>query len=298
MRLDKFLALNHLHLSRVKCKEMVLAGLATVNEKVVREPTSKVGEGDVVALLPASAEVLCSTATAPGALEADHSIPLDIVYEDEHVAIVNKQAGLVVHSGVRNESATLVHALLARYPQIRGVGGAMRPGIVHRLDKDTSGLMVVALSDIAYLRLIEMIAAREMRRSYLCVTHGIPSPLFGTIELNMGKDRANPTKMRIYRNGGKVSITHYRVTRRHNAGKMALVECTLKTGRTHQIRLHMAHIKCPIIGDHKYGSATALGRQALHAFSLSLEHPITAEILSFESALPADIEALLLRFAS
>ena len=243
-------------------------------------------------------------------------IELRIVYEDADLIVVDKPAGLVVHPGAGVPTGTLVHALLHRYPEVAAVGGAGRPGIVHRLDKDTSGLMIVARSSAAYLRLVEAISGRKVHRVYHALVWGVPSAGSGTIEAAVGRDPRERKRMAVVRKGGKPARTHWKVRERY--GLAAWLEVRLDTGRTHQIRVHMAHLGHPIIGDPAYGGRgkkglslrgtersladavlSCLPRQALHASELELPHPIDGRLLAFVSPWPDDFSraAELLRAA-
>jgi 23S rRNA pseudouridine1911/1915/1917 synthase len=238
------------------------------------------------------------------------AIPLAIVHEDDDLLVVDKPAGLVVHPGAGVASGTLVHALLHHAPAIADVGGAGRPGIVHRLDKQTSGLMVVAKSPAAYPALGEMLRARTVRRRYLAIVWGVPSAAAGTIEGAVGRDPRQRKRMAVVARGGKPARTRWRV--RERLAGAALVEATLDTGRTHQIRVHLAHLGHPVAGDPLYGgrgraqlSGTAqerslrsavlgmLSRQALHATELEFSHPVTGEPMRFHSPPPEDFERAL-----
>jgi 23S rRNA pseudouridine1911/1915/1917 synthase len=241
----------------------------------------------------------------PSGLDPE-AIPLRIVYEDDAVVVVDKPAGLVVHPGAGVRSGTLVNALLHHAPQIAGVGGAGRPGIVHRLDKETSGLLVVAKLERAYRVLIEALRARRVRRVYRAIVWGDPRAEEGRIEGAIGRDPRVRTRMALVTRGGKTARTRWKV--RERFGAATLLEVTLETGRTHQIRVHLAHLGHPVVGDSTYGGRTrkqlsgreserslhaalldCMPRQALHASELELAHPLTGARLSFESALPGDM---------
>ena len=241
------------------------------------------------------------------------NIALDVVYEDSSLIVINKPAGLVVHPAPGNMENTLVNALLAHCgDSLSGIGGVRRPGIVHRLDKETSGLMVAAKCDAAHQALSDQFAAHDLERAYKALVWGVPRPLSGKIEGNIGRSERNRKKMAVVHGRGRTALTHYRVEQRFgNAGGAvaSLVECRLSTGRTHQIRVHMAHIGHPVIGDPVYGGGTrrarrgalsddantaiaALGRQALHAATLGFRHPESGKTLTFKSELPSDISRL------
>lgn len=228
--------------------------------------------------------------------------PLNIVFENDDLIVLNKPAGITVHPAVGNWEKTLVHALLHHCNgKLSGINGVERPGIVHRLDKDTSGLMVVAKADDAHKSLANMIESREIKREYKAIVCGVPNMVAGMIETQIGRDRQNRKKMAVLQEGGKLAITHYKIAKTMYNGAASLVECKLETGRTHQIRVHMQHIGCPIIGDEVYGARKALRklpeafslfpRQALHAFRLSIP-----EIGVFEAELPEDMAGLICEY--
>jgi 23S rRNA pseudouridine1911/1915/1917 synthase len=235
-------------------------------------------------------------------------LPIDAVFEDPDLIVLSKPAGLVVHPGAGVARGTLVHALLHRYPEIASVGGPGRPGIVHRLDKDTSGLMVVARTARAYRALVEAMRARQVRRTYQALVWGDPRASSGTIETALARDPRDRRRMAVTRRGGKAARTHWQVEERF--GIVARVELRLDTGRTHQIRVHMAHLGHPVVGDPVYGgrakkvlslhgAKASLGhailerlpRQALHASGLELSHPVTGRPLAFSLAWPGDFAA-------
>lgn len=228
--------------------------------------------------------------------KADPSVVLDIVHADDDIAVINKANGLVVHPGAGNAAGTLVNGLLALYPEIAGVGDPMRPGIVHRLDAGTTGLMVVARTTDAYESLVDQLSQRLVHREYLAVAVGAFEAHSGVIDAAIGRDLRELTKMAV-RVDGKPARTHYEVVREFAAPIAAsLVRCRLETGRTHQIRVHLAAVGHPVLGDATYGGVRAtvpFGRPALHAVRLSFEHPRSGEEMSFEAAVPADIESLL-----
>jgi 23S rRNA pseudouridine1911/1915/1917 synthase len=220
-------------------------------------------------------------------------LPLTIVYEDADLLVIDKPAGLAVHPGAGRRSGTLVHAVLAHAPDLAGVGGALRPGLVHRLDKDTSGLLVVAKNDAALRSLQEQVQTRGMRREYLALVHGHVAPSTGMVEAPIGRDAHHRTRMAIVASGRR-AVTHYRVLERF-AGA-TLLEVRLETGRTHQIRVHCASLGHPVIGDPVYGrqpNPWGLRRQALHAFRLSFAHPRSGVALRFLAPLPPDLEPVL-----
>lgn len=214
------------------------------------------------------------------------NIPLDIIYEDQDILIINKQSGLVVHPAAGHQDDTLVSALLYHCNELSTINGTNRPGIVHRIDKDTSGLLVIAKHDTAHERLAEQLKERKIKRSYKAIVHGDIPHDYGTIDAPIGRSEKNRQLMDVVDNG-KAAKTHFKVIERLS-GKYTFIQCILETGRTHQIRVHMNYIDYPIVGDPKYGQRKTIDvdGQALHAFRLELEHPITKKILEFEAPLP------------
>lgn len=293
-RLDRALATALPTLSRERLKALVSAGEVEVDGAPTRDPARKMKGGEAV----------CVRVPAPRPAEARaEDIPLVIVHEDAHLLVVDKPAGLVVHPAAGNLDGTLVNALLHHCAgRLSGIGGVARPGIVHRIDKDTSGLLVVAKTDRAHAGLAAQFQKHTIGRRYLAVVAGQPVPPAGRVETNLARSDANRQKIAVVNPPkGKHAVTHYRVLEALKGA--SLVECRLETGRTHQVRVHMAHLGHPLLGDPVYGQGRLadvcreLGfrRQALHAASLAFEHPITREPLSFESAAPADIQELLMR---
>lgn len=292
-RLDRALAAALPTLSRERLKALVNAGQVVVDGRLERDPARKMK----------GAETVVVSVPAPRPSEAvSQDIPLDIRFEDDHLLVVEKPAGLVVHPAAGNLDGTLVNALLHHCAgRLSGIGGVARPGIVHRIDKDTSGLLVVAKTDRAHAGLAAQFATHMIGRRYLAVVAGLPAPPAGRIETNLARSDANRQKIAVVNPPrGKQAVTHYRVLE-HLKGA-ALVECRLETGRTHQVRVHMAHIGHPLLGDPAYGQGRqselcrrlGFARQALHAAELKFEHPITKEIRTFESVAPADIQELLI----
>ncbi len=288
-RLDQALAQVFDDLSRSRIKALILDGRATLDGRAATDPSAKVSMGQRLALtVPPAREA------APAAQAMD----LSIVYEDTDVVVVDKPAGVVVHPGAGNADQTLVNALIAHCgDSLSGIGGVKRPGIVHRLDKDTSGLLVVAKNDAAHASLAAQFAEHSVTRRYLAAVWGVPNPKEGTIEGNIGRSTRNRKKMAVVSDGrGKTAVTHYTVRRRFGIAA-ALVECRLETGRTHQIRVHLSHTGHPVIGDPAYSRARGrkppIARQALHAGILGFRHPRSGETLSFESETPHDFSVLL-----
>jgi 23S rRNA pseudouridine1911/1915/1917 synthase len=301
LRLDRALAAALPQFSRSRLKALIEAGQLAAAGGTITEPSYRVKQGERFRLTVPAA--------APAAPVAE-AIALDILYEDSSLLVLNKPAGLVVHPAPGNATGTLVNALLAHCgDSLAGIGGVRRPGIVHRLDKDTSGVMVVAKTESAMAALAEQFAARTTERAYNAVVWGAPAPRAGEIEGNIGRSPHNRKKMAVVARGGKPALTRYRTLRA--AGTAAsLVECRLATGRTHQIRVHMAHIGHAIIGDPVYGggpggarrkalgeagqaAVRAIGRQALHACTLGFRHPDSDELLQFATELPQDMNDLI-----
>ena len=293
LRLDKALAELLPDLSRERLKSLIVEGEVTAGGRTLN-PSMKVAAGQLFAVnIPAPAEA--------EAIAQD--IPLNIVHEDADLIVVHKPAGLVVHPAAGNLDGTLVNALLHHCRgELSGIGGVARPGIVHRIDKDTSGLLVVAKSDRAHEGLAQQFKAHSIDRLYAAIVYGLPRPTAGTVDTWIGRSDADRKKMAVHREGrGKHAVTHYRTIER--LAGAALVECKLETGRTHQVRVHMAHLGHPLIGDPVYsrdrkGFKTILEtlrfkRQALHAKRLGFIHPLTGQKLSFDSALPTDMQELL-----
>jgi 23S rRNA pseudouridine1911/1915/1917 synthase len=294
-RLDKALA-EASGLSRERVKALIGQGAVSVGGKTVSQAASKTSEDtDFAIVVPAAAE-----ATA-----RPQDIPLAVVFEDEHLIVVDKPAGLVVHPAAGHPHGTLVNALLHHCAgRLSGIGGVARPGIVHRIDKDTSGLLVVAKSDAAHEGLARQFADHSIERVYLAVVNGHPTPREGTISERVGRSDTNRKKMAVLAKDssrGKHAVTHYKVVR--TMTECALLECRLETGRTHQVRVHLASIGHALLGDPVYGRANPrlrpvlkaldFRRQALHAAVLGFVHPVTGDRLRFASDLPQDMEELI-----
>ncbi|OYY90676.1 MAG: pseudouridine synthase [Sphingomonas sp. 28-66-16] len=291
-RLDRALADGAPSLSRERLKALMAAGnVADAAGITASDPARKAVGGQIFNVtLPAP---------TPLANEAQ-DIALNIVFEDEHLIVIDKPAGLVVHPAAGNLDGTLVNALLHHCAgQLSGIGGVARPGIVHRIDKDTSGLMVAAKSDAAHLGLAAQFAAHTIDRRYRAIVQGRPNPAEGTIDAPLARSPSNRKKIAIVA-GGKHAITHYRMIR--PLRQAALIECRLETGRTHQVRVHMASIGNALLGDPVYGGtkhphralldSIGFRRQALHAARLGFVHPVKSNALAFESEIPADMQAL------
>lgn len=293
-RLDSALASVLPQLSRARIQALISEDALRIGGKLATDASSKKFAGQEFEL--------SVPAPRPDKAEAQ-DISLEIVFEDQHLIVVDKPAGLVVHPAAGHTDGTLVNALLHHcHGNLSGIGGVQRPGIVHRIDKDTSGLLVVAKSDAAHEGLARLFATHDIERRYFAIVSGVPAPPAGTVRTQIGRSTTNRKKMAVLpENKGKHAITHYRLV--ESFGKTALVECRLETGRTHQVRVHMAHIGHPLIGDATYSNRqnpyrigpnrSKFERQALHAASLGFIHPVTGETLRFESRLPEDMQLLL-----
>jgi 23S rRNA pseudouridine1911/1915/1917 synthase len=292
-RLDRALAAAVPTLSRERLKALISSGRVTGPAGLVRDPAAKALAGAYQVTVPEPTP----------AHNAAQDIALDIVFEDEHLLVVDKPAGMVVHPAAGNLDGTLVNALLHHCAgRLSGIGGVARPGIVHRIDKGTSGLLVVAKSDRAHEGLAAQFAKHSIDRRYLAVVAGLPSPREGKVDAPLARSSANRQKMAIVEGSrGKRAVTHYKVLR--PLTESALVECRLETGRTHQVRVHMTSLGHPLLGDPAYGRTKSVHRellkrlhferQALHAAELGFNHPVTGEALSFKSAVPSDMQELL-----
>ena len=286
-RLDAFLAARLPDLSRSRIQALIREQFITVNGQPAK-PRDPVKTGDRIAV------------AVPEAVPLDavpQDIPLDVLFEDEHLVVLNKAVGMVVHPAPGNPDGTLVNALLHHCRgQLSGIGGVERPGIVHRLDKDTSGCLVIAKSDAAHQSLASQFAERStMEKIYLAVTEGIPQPAADTVFTHIGRHPVNRQKMAVVNPpGGKPAITDYQILATDPATRTALVLCHLHTGRTHQIRVHLHHKGTPIVGDPIYGkhstNATLAGRLMLHAWKLSFIHPITGQRHHFEAPIPPEFQ--------
>ncbi|HJO75167.1 MAG TPA: RluA family pseudouridine synthase [Rhodospirillales bacterium] len=303
LRLDRFLADALEGLSRNRLKKLIedsqVSRVGDVPGDPVVDVSAKVRTGEVYAV------------TVPAvrpAVPLPQAVPFGVVYEDEDLIVIDKPVGLVVHPAAGHPDGTLVNGLLAHCAgSLSGVGGVTRPGIVHRLDKDTSGLMVAAKNDSAHQHLARQLETRTLSRRYKALVWGTPEPRQGEIEAAIGRNPANRKKMAVVKRGGKAALTRYRVLKPVGA-KASLVECRLSSGRTHQIRVHMAHLGHPVIGDPLYGGGAkrrlnnapdaaghalaAFNHQALHAYLIGFEHPSSGKSLRFESNLPIDFKEL------
>lgn len=302
-RLDQYLAIR-LGVSRARVQEVIAAGNATISGERAK-PSYKLRGGEIIAIIGPSER--------PPLRAMAEEIPLDIRYEDEDLAIVNKVAGMMVHAGAgatddsRNRG-TLVNALLHHFKSLSAVGGETRPGIVHRLDKETSGLIVVAKNDDAHRKLAAQFAERKVKKKYVALVHGWVKKDAGTISSSISRDRVRRIRMTTRQAGGREAVSHYEVLRRMDTafGKLTLVKIKIDTGRTHQIRVHMASLGHPVVGDTLYGApgeirsphgqsagALTLSRNFLHAAELELTHPRTGVAIALRSDLPRELEAFL-----
>jgi 23S rRNA pseudouridine1911/1915/1917 synthase len=295
-RLDQFLAVRLEAVSRARVQEMIAEGLVLVNDAPAKA-SLKLRGGERIS-------VLGEAQRAPLKAVAEE-IPLDIVYEDDDLAVINKPAGMMVHAGAgasedaRNRG-TLVNALLHHLGTLSGVGGELRPGIVHRLDKETSGLIVVAKNDEAHRRLSAQFAAREVKKKYVALVHGWVKKDSGTLTQSISRDPVRRMRMTTRLEGGRTAVTHYRVVRRLDTkfGKFTLLDVKIDTGRTHQIRVHVATMGHPVVGDTTYGAprqargksaVVVLKRNFLHAAELEFRHPRTGELVALKSELPEEL---------
>lgn len=299
-RLDKFLTGCFNNMSRSQIQRLIEQGNVSVDDNLIVDNAFKVRLGDVYQL------------EVPEAVDANpepEDIPLEVVYEDDDLIVVNKPAGMTVHPAPGSYSGTLVNALLYHCrDKLSGIGGVKRPGIVHRIDKDTSGLLVVAKNDLAHRGLSEQFFDHSVERTYFAIVYGIPSPLSGRIEANLGRSNFDRKKMAVLERGGKEAITNYK-TVEVLGNNFSLVQCNLETGRTHQIRVHMASIGHNLVGDPLYDKSKKssikfaneeqkkavhkFNRQALHATTIGFVHPRTKEYLTFSSEFPEDFKKLL-----
>ncbi len=304
LRLDKALALLHPDMSRSRLKSLILAGDVVVEGFIVKTASYKVEAGNTIKIkVPPPVE------DTPRA----ENIPLDIVYEDDDLLVINKAVGMVVHPAVGNMNGTLVNALLHHCKDnLSGIGGVKRPGIVHRLDKETSGLMVVAKNDMAHQGLSEQLQDRSLTRIYSALIWRVPTLLKGSVDMPIGRHSSNRLKMAIMMKSGRDAVTHYHCHEKYDEAA-SWVDCKLESGRTHQIRVHMQHIKHPLIGDPLYGlphqegqallkrsgyeeetikKIMSFDRQALHAREIGFFHPRSGEEMHFNSEMPEDLQKL------
>ncbi|HKP93551.1 MAG TPA: RluA family pseudouridine synthase [Chthoniobacterales bacterium] len=280
-RLDRFLALALPRFSRSRLQALIKDGFVTVNGNAGR-PRDAVKTGDAIILREPEVEKVEAQPEA---------IALDILFEDDDLLVLNKPAGIVMHPGAGHQQHTLVNALLAHCKNLSGIGGKERPGIVHRLDKETSGALVIAKNDATHRDLSKQFAARTMGKIYLALVAGRPLKSTGVIDKAIARHPVHRQRMSIARRQGRSAKTEYRVLRSN--GEISLVECTLHSGRTHQIRVHLHHLGHPVLGDKLYGGKRAgdYPRQMLHAWKLTFVHPGSGEEMTFEAPVPADFAA-------
>ena len=275
-----------LELTRSNMQKLLDEGRAVKGTKVIKSNYKlKLGD-EIIVTLP-----------EPQPLDVQpENITLDIIYEDEDVVVVNKARGMVVHPAAGNYSGTLVNALLYHCKNLSGINGVIRPGIVHRLDKDTSGIMICAKNDAAHVSLSEQIQSKTAQRTYLAVVRGNIKTDSGVIETQIARDKDDRKKMAVVKDGGRNAVTEYEVVERF--GKYTIVKCKLKTGRTHQIRVHMEYLGYPLVGDPKYSpmkTPFSINGQALHSLTLAFDHPRTGERMEFEAKLPEDLHKVVTR---
>ena len=285
-RIDRFLADSLVDLSRSRIQVLIDEGYVTVNDVICNNKKDLIKAGDRIQLVTPSATPLDLIA---------QEIPLDILYEDEHLIVINKPAGLVVHPAAGHSDGTLVNALLAHCTELSGINGTQRPGIVHRLDKDTSGVMVVAKNDRAHQDLQAQIQAKTAKREYLGLVRGVPKSESGVVDAAIARHKSDRKKMAVIEDGRK-AITHWQISER--LGHYTLVKFDLQTGRTHQIRVHAAYMGWAIAGDPIYGYPNKevsqyLSGQALHAWRLTFTHPVSGELIENTAPLPEGFEKLL-----
>lgn len=283
-RIDKLAAAQDEQFSRTQVQDWLKEGRVLVNGQPVKANYKAVVGDEVVIHIPEPEELK---------IEAE-DLQLDVYYEDADVIVVNKPSGMVVHPAPGHVSGTLVNGLMFHCKDLSGINGVMRPGIVHRIDKDTSGLLMVAKNDMAHEKLVNQLVEKSVTRKYKAVVHGVIPHDFGTIEAPIGRDPKDRQKMTVVDNG-KSAVTHFHVIERF--AEFTLVECELETGRTHQIRVHMKYIGFPLAGDPKYGPKKTLdlNGQALHAGILGFVHPRTNEYMEFEAPAPKEFNDLLLQ---
>ncbi|PKP57421.1 RNA pseudouridine synthase [Candidatus Atribacteria bacterium HGW-Atribacteria-1] len=285
MRIDLYLTQKEISPSRSQIRNLIAQGKIRVNNNPVK-PSYILKNGDVIDLaLPENKELKIKA----------EAIPLDIIYEDEYLVVINKPANMIVHPAGKIRSGTLVNALLYHcQDSLSGIGGVIRPGIVHRLDKNTSGLMVAAKNDFAHLDLSRQIKDHQVTKKYLALVHGSLKDDSGIIDAPIGRSLKNREKMAVTEGKSREAITHFKVLKRFSG--YTLVEATLRTGRTHQIRVHLAFIGCPIVGDQLYGhrrQGLNINRQALHSYILGFVHPASKKYMEFSAPLPQDMQELI-----
>jgi 23S rRNA pseudouridine1911/1915/1917 synthase len=289
-RLDRIVALIA-DVSRASAASLIQAGGVVVDGVCAVTGKTKIAEGQSISIDTA----LLPKKELP---TADTTVILDVVYDDTDIVVINKNAGLVVHPGAGNPTGTMVNGALARFPEMASAGDPLRPGVVHRLDAGTTGLMVMAKTQAAYEALVDALSKREVKRTYLALVWGHPTVLSGTIDAPIGRDQKDPTRMGVVVDG-KAARTRFEVKSKFDLPlPSSLVECNLETGRTHQIRVHLESIGHPVVGDSTYGgarSSLSAPRPMLHAAQLAFLHPISGQSMSFEAEMPDDMKVLLAR---
>lgn len=275
IRLDKYLAL-HTEFSRSRIQQLIDEECIYVNDTIVKANYNLKLKDEIKIKLPEIVETIAKPM----------KMDLDIVYEDTDLLVINKQKGLVVHPGNGNYDNTLVNGLLYYCKDLSGINGVLRPGIVHRIDKDTSGLLIVCKNDFTHQAIAKQLEEKTCKRKYLALVHGVIPHDYGTIDAPIGRDSKDRQKMTVTQHNSKNAITHFKVIKRYD--KYTLVECELLTGRTHQIRVHMQYIKYPIVGDPRYGYKKTLETQGqmLHAYQITFTHPRTNEVMTLEAQPP------------
>ena len=287
-RLDRYLSQELSDLSRSRIQQLIEQGHVQINNLICTSKKINLKTGDLITLEIPTVQPLAIIA---------ENIPLDILYEDDELIIINKPAGLVVHPAPGHPDGTLVNAILAHCPNLPGIGGIQRPGIVHRLDKDTTGAIAIAKTDLAYQHLQAQLQAKTARREYLGLIYGVPKTETGSIDLPIGRNPQDRKRMAIVtvEDGGRNAVTHWRVKERF--GNYTLIHFQLETGRTHQIRVHSAKMGHPLVGDPIYSSGHSLGvnlpGQALHAWKLQLQHPVAGNLVEVTAPLPRSFATLL-----
>lgn len=285
IRLDKVVTARFSTISRSLVQELIETGEILVNDRVRKSSYAVELDDRITVALPPVVNL---------EVEPDNDVDFDVIYEDEHIAVIEKPAGLVVHPAVGNLNKTLVNGLLAKYPQIKTVGDDMsRAGLVHRLDKDTSGVMVIALTEPAREQLITQFKDRVVEKHYITLTEKHPTHEVGRVEAPIGRDPSNRKRMAVVKDG-REAITEFRVRERYSDN--TFMDVYIFTGRTHQIRVHLAFIGCPVVGDQVYGyrkQRLDLDRLFLHAFRIAFNHPMSGERMAFEVPLPTELEAIL-----
>ena len=284
-RLDVYIAGKDEEITRSSAQRQIEQGSVVVNDKVITKVSYKVTEGDDIKI----------EEQEPVEIELKaQNIPIDVVYEDKDIIVVNKPKGMVVHPANGNPDGTLVNAIMAICKDsLSGIGGEIRPGIVHRLDKDTSGLLIVAKNDMAHVNMSELIKRHEVKKTYIALVRGVVKENEATIDMPIGRSNSDRKKMAVTKNG-KNAVTHIKVLKRYD--KYTLLEINIETGRTHQIRVHLAHIGYPVIGDYIYSNGKnefGIVGQCLHAKSLEFKHPITGKDMKLEAPLPEYFEKVL-----